>query len=150
MGESWRTRLARLAFNVYPSYWGTGGRVTHVEADWSEIRVKLPHSWRTRNPMGATFGGSIYGAVDPLYVVALGKRLGDGYEVWDKSASIRYRQPARETLYATAELPDDEVQAVQDALETEDSVERTYTVDLVDGDGEVHATVENVVHVSRA
>ncbi|MEA5388155.1 DUF4442 domain-containing protein [Haloarculaceae archaeon H-GB11] len=150
MSESWRTRLARLAFNLFPAYRGTGGRVTHVESDWSEIRVKLPHSWRTRNYMGTTFGGSIYGAVDPMHAMLLIKRLGDDYEVWDKSASVEYRRPAETTLYATCEMPDAEVEAVREALETQASVERAYTIDLTDATGEVYATVENVVHVSTA
>jgi hypothetical protein len=32
----------------------------------SEVRVRVPLGWRTRNYVGTIFGGSMYGAVDPL------------------------------------------------------------------------------------
>ena len=49
MPESFRTRLMRWGFNLWPCYRGTGGRVTFIAADWREVRVRLPLSWRTRN-----------------------------------------------------------------------------------------------------
>ncbi|MFC6862061.1 hypothetical protein ACFQGE_01140 [Halomicroarcula sp. GCM10025817] len=76
------------------------------------------------------------------------KRLPDGYVVWDKAAEIRFRRPTTETVYATFEMPDEEVAAVQSALASTDSVDREYTVDLVGEDSEVCATVEKTVHVS--
>ncbi|MBX0322073.1 DUF4442 domain-containing protein [Halomicroarcula sp. F13] len=148
MSESWRTRLERVVFNLYPAYLGTGGRVTHIEADWSEVRVRLPLSWRTRNVVGTIFGGSLYSAVDPFYMMMLMRRLDDSYVVWDKAASIRFHKPAEETLYATFELPDAEVSAVEDELADRDSVDREYEVELVDDEGVVHAVVEKTVHVS--
>ena len=148
MGESLRTRLKRLVFNCYPSYRRSGGWITHIEDDWSEIRLRLPLNWRTRNVVGTIFGGSLYAAVDPMYMMQLLKRLPEGYVVWDKAAEIRFRRPATETVYATFEMPDEKVEAVKSALESTDSVDREYTVDLVDDDGEVYATVEKTVHVS--
>jgi acyl-coenzyme A thioesterase PaaI-like protein len=67
MFDRLRTRLWRLAFRFFPAYRGTGGRVTHIEPDWSEVRVEVPANWRTRNYVGTIFGGSMYGAVDPIY-----------------------------------------------------------------------------------
>lgn len=61
-----RARLWRLAFRLFPAYRGTGGRVTHIAPDWSEVRVRIPHNWRIRNYVGTVFGGSMYGAVDPI------------------------------------------------------------------------------------
>ncbi|WP_254273490.1 DUF4442 domain-containing protein [Haloarcula marina] len=148
MGESLRTRLERVVFNWYPAYLGTGGRVTHIEDDWSEIRVTLPLSWRTRNVVGTIFGGSLYSAVDPFYMMMLLRRLDDSYVVWDKAASIQFRKPGTETLYATFEISDAEVAAVESALEDSDSVDREYAVDLVDESGTTYATVEKTVHVS--
>jgi hypothetical protein len=36
-------------------------------------------SWRTRNYVGTIFGGSMYSAVDPIYMVMLTRRLGKDY-----------------------------------------------------------------------
>ena len=86
MRESFRTFLSRLRFNAWPCYRGTGGRVTFIAGDWSEVRVRLPLSWRTRNYVGTIFGGSIYGAVDPFYMIMLIHNLGPEYLVWVKAA----------------------------------------------------------------
>jgi acyl-coenzyme A thioesterase PaaI-like protein len=149
MPESLRTRLQRLGFNWFPAYRATGGRVTYIAGDWREIRIRLPLNRRTRNYVGTIFGGSMYGAVDPIYMVMLIQTLGPGYVVWDKAASIRFRRPGRTTLHARFTLDDAELDAIRAALEHAPTVDRTYVVDLVDDDGVVHATVEKVIHVRR-
>jgi acyl-coenzyme A thioesterase PaaI-like protein len=147
--ESWRTRLLRWRFNLIPAYRGTGARVMHVDRDFREIRIRLPLGWRTRNYVGTIFGGSMYGAVDPVYMMMLIQRLGRGYVVWDKAASIRFRKPGRTTLYARFRLEDEEVEAIRTALATQPTVDRVYVVELTDADGAVHATVEKTIHVRR-
>lgn len=149
MSESWRTRLQRLGFNLWPSYRGTGGRVRYIAADWQEVRVEIPRNLRTRNYMGTTFGGSIYGACDPIYAMMLIQALPDEYAVWDKSATVRFRRPGTEDLYARFRISDEELAAIHRRLETEESVDREYEVDVVAADGTVHATVEKTVYVGR-
>ncbi len=149
MSESLRTRLARWGFNLFPAYVGTGARITHIRADWRHVRVRLPLSWRTRNYVGTIFGGSMYGAVDPLYMIMLMKTLGDGYRVWVKSAEVRYRRPGRDTLHASFTLTDELLEELRAALARGEPVERVFTVELVDADGEVHATVDQVLHLRR-
>jgi hypothetical protein len=83
MPESWQTRLARWGFNWFPAYRATGAWITYVASDWCEVRVRLPLSWRTRNYVGTLFGGSMYGAVDPVHMIMLIKALGPEYIVWD-------------------------------------------------------------------
>lgn len=149
MPESLRTRLQRWGFNLFPAYRGTGARITHIASDWREVRVEVPLSWRTRNYVGTIFGGSMYGAVDPVYMLMLIKNLGSDYVVWDRAASIRFRAPGRSTLRARFRLDEEEVGAIRAALREARSVDRVYTVDLVSDEGEVHATVEKTLHVSR-
>ena len=83
--ESLRTRGFRALLNVAPVYAGTGGRVTFIAGDWREIRVEIPLSLRTRNYVGTIYGGSMYGAVDPIYMLMLMHRLGPEFIVWDKA-----------------------------------------------------------------
>lgn len=149
MPESLRTRLLRLGFNLFPAYRRTGARITYIADDLREVRIELPLNWKTRNYVGTIFGGSMYAAVDPIYMVMLIKVLGDGYEVWDKAASIRFLKPGRDTLHARFVLPEEETVAIRRALEHRPKVDRVYHVDLVDGDGVVHAEVEKTVHVRR-
>jgi hypothetical protein len=150
MPETLRTRLTRLAYTyLFPAYRGTGGHITYISHDWRELRVAIPLSRRTRNYVGTIFGGSMYGAVDPIYMVMLIKALGPGYVVWDKSATIRFRKPGRSRLHATFVIDDAELDTIRAALETERSVDRTYRIDLVDAAGTVHAEVEKVIHIRR-
>lgn len=149
MPESLGSRLRRWAFNLFPAYWCTGARITHLADDFREVRIRLPLNWRTRNYVGTIFGGSMYAAVDPVYMLMLIENLGSGYEVWDKSASIRFRRPGHGTLRARFRLPEEEIAEIRRKLEEEPTTDRRYTVDLVGEEGEVHATIEKVVHVKK-
>lgn len=149
MAESWRSRVTRWGFNLFPAWRGTGARITYVRSDWREVRVRLPLNWRTRNYVGTIFGGSLYGAADPFYMIMLIKSLGPAYTVWDKSATIRFRKPGRSTLYARFLLEDAELDEIRRRLESEDSIHRVYVVELADADGTVHATVEKTIFVRK-
>lgn len=149
MPESLRTRAFRHYFNLFPAYRGTGGRVTYLASDWLEARIRIPLSWRTRNYVGTIFGGSLYGAVDPVYMLMLIQALGPDYVVWDKAASIRFRRPGRTTLHARFVLSPEELAAIRDTLTREPTVDRVYTVEVTDSAGVVHAIVEKTLHVRR-
>ena len=149
MAESWRTTLTRWQFNFFPAYRGTGGRVTYISEDWSEVKVTIPLNWRTRNYVGSIYGGSLYGAVDPIYMLMLIKRLGPGYVVWDKAATIRFRKPGRGRLYATCVVAPELVGAIREELTRAPKLDRGFTIEIVDGAGVVHAVVEKTIHVSR-
>lgn len=149
MAESFRTRLTRFAYNLIPAYRGTGGKVTYVSDDFREISIALPLNWRTRNYVGTIFGGSMFAAVDPLYMVMLIKNLGPDYSVWDKSATIRFRKPGRSTLRATFRITADELEAIRLALSTSPATERTYEIDLTDEEGTVCASVTKTIHIRR-
>jgi acyl-coenzyme A thioesterase PaaI-like protein len=144
-----RTRLYRLFFNWFPAYRSTGAWLTYVDPDWREVRLKLPLTWRTRNYMGTTFGGSMYAAVDPIYAMMLIKALGDDFEVWDRSATIEFEKPGEETLYARFELSDAELDDIRESLDPGEATDRHYSVALVDEAGTTHATVEKTVYVKR-
>lgn len=149
MPESLRTRLLRWGFNLFPAYLGTGGRITYIADDYREVRIELPLSWRTRNYVGTIFGGSMYAAVDPVYMIMLIKTLGPGYIVWDKAASIRFRKPGRTKLYAHFQMPSEELDAIRASLMHGGSIDRVYRVDLTDRAGTVHAEMEKTIHIQR-
>lgn len=149
MPESFQSRALRWKFNLFPAYRGTGARVTYISADYREIRVKLPLTFRSRNAVGTIYGGSMYGAVDPMYMIMLMQLLGREFVVWDKAATIRFRKPGRTTLFATFQLDDDELNAIRDATASGTPIDRTYNVDLVDAEGVVHASVQKVIYIKR-
>ena len=149
MSESWASRRMRWGFNFFPAFRGTGARVTYIAGDFREARVELPLSWRTRNYVGTIFGGSLYGSVDPMYMILLIKILGPGYTVWDKAATIRFVKPGRSRLYARFLLEEEEILTIRRLTETAPSVDRVYRVDLKDAAGVVHASVEKTIYIRR-
>ena len=135
--------------NLFPAYRGVGARIDYIAADYREVRVRLRLNWRTRNYVGTIFGGSMYGTVDPVYMIMLLKILGQGYVVWDKAASIRFRKPGRSTLFATFTIDDAEIEAIKAATAGGQSVDRTYHVSLVDAAGVSHADFDKIIYVKR-
>jgi acyl-coenzyme A thioesterase PaaI-like protein len=149
MPESFKTRIDRLKFNIFPAYRGSGGRVTYIAHDFREMRVKIPLNWRTRNYVGTIYGGSMYAAIDPIYMLMLIKNLGPEFIVWDRAAKIRFRKPGRETLYAHFLLAGGELDEIRALAETQKSVDRIYQVPLTDKNGKVHAQIEKTLYISK-
>ena len=142
-------KLRCWSFYLFGCYRGTGGRLRYIAEDWSEVRLELPLSWRTRNYVGTIFGGSIYSAVDPIYMLMLIRRLGPEFIVWDKAASVEFKKPGRETLHARFVIGDDELAAIRAALDTRRSIDRKYIVELIDGSETVCARVEKLIYIKR-
>jgi acyl-coenzyme A thioesterase PaaI-like protein len=141
--------LPRRLLHLWPCYWGTGVRVKYVSKDFREFRLEVPLNWRTRNYVGTIFGGSMYGAVDPVCMLMLIRNLGPSYEVWDKAASIRFKKPGRSTLHAAFRLDQDEIDRIRDDLSHTQSIDRVYNIDLTDDKGTTCATVEKVIHICK-
>ena len=149
LSPSWRARMVRLGFNLHPAFRGSGGRVVHVGRDLRHIRIALPLSWKTRNIVGSLYGGSLFAITDGAHPMMLMAALGDGYIVWDKAASIRYRKPGYTTLYADFVLTPADLEAIRDQLARTPELERTFTVELKDADGVVHTVVERTVYIAE-
>lgn len=143
-----RPWLIKAGFNWLPAWRGTGARVVEVSRDLRRMTVALPLNRRTRNAVGTTFGGSLFGATDGPLPGLLKLALGHDYIVWDKAGAIRYRRPGRSTLFAEFAVDEAEIAEVRDAVRRGGECERTYLVELRDRDGIVHASVERTVYVA--
>jgi len=139
----------RWKFNFFPAYRGTGGRITYVASDFGEVRIRIPLSWRTRNYVGTIYGGSLYGAVDPMYMIMLIKLLGPAYVVWDKSAAIRFLKPGRSTLTARFVVTEEEVETIRRLCEPGAPIDRVYNIEIVDAAGVPHALVEKTIYIRK-
>ena len=149
MPESFASKIDRLKFNLFPAYRGSGARIVYIAADYREIRIKIPLTWRTRNYVGTIYGGSMYGGIDPIYMVMLIKVLGKDYVVWDKSATIRFKRPGKETLFAEFRLTEEELSEIKTLLETGKSVDRIYNVELKDKAGKVCCLIEKTIYIAK-
>ena len=135
--------------NFQPHLWSTGGRVTRVSKDWTEIDVRLPLNRRTRNGQGTTFGGSLYSACDPWAMWMLSRQLGDDYVIWDKSARITFKRPGTETLYARFRIPKEDAAEAKRQADENNSYVYELSLDLKDTSGAIYATVYKQVFVAR-
>jgi hypothetical protein len=148
MAESLRARLRCWKYNLFPSYRASGGWVTHIAADWREVRLQLPLNLWTRNYVGTTFCGSMYAAVAPWYMAMLIYNLPDCL-VWDKTVTMQFKKPGQTTLYAQFTLTEAHIASIRAELETRRKTERTYQIDLADAQGNVHVSFEEVIYIRR-
>lgn len=149
MPENFKSKLDRIKFNLFPAYRGSGARVLFISEDYREIRIKLPLNWRTKNYVGTIYGGSMYAGIDSIYMLMLIKNLGKNYVVWDKAATIRFKRPGRETLFAEFVITDDELSEIKTLLENRKSVDRIYNVELKDKSGKVYCVIEKTLYIAK-
>lgn len=129
--------LFKTGFNLSPMYRRSTGRVIYVSKDLLRVDIKLPISYKNRNYAGTIFGGSMFSAVDPIAMVQLINLLGKDYVVWDKSAEIIFKRPAKENLYATFIFEKSEIDELKNRVEQEEEVHLNKTVRLTDKTGQV-------------
>ncbi|MCH7891792.1 MAG: DUF4442 domain-containing protein, partial [Gemmatimonadetes bacterium] len=92
---------------------------------------------------------SLYSMVDPHLMFLMMKRLGPDYVVWDKEATIDFRKPGLGTVRATIRITDEEVEAVRSATAAGDKHLPQWTLEILDEQHEVVATVLKTLYVRR-
>ena len=146
--ESRKTRLRRLYFNFFPAYRGTGARVAFISSDYTEIHIRLRLYWRTKNYVGTIFGGSIFGALDPIYMVQLINILGKDYVVWDKEAKVKFLRPIDRTVFARFLITEELLEEIRKEVAQNKKIHITLPVSFVDKKGTAYATVEKLLFIS--
>ena len=146
--ESFKSWRFRQFMNWYPMYFGTGGKILFWSGDSREVHLRLRRNIWTYNYVGTIFGGSMFAAADPFYMLMLLRILGNKYVVWDKTGSIRFRKPGRQTLYARFEITDEQLATVRQAVATNGQTEQTFTLQWLDANGVVHAQIERLCYIA--
>lgn len=141
-------KVFQLGFNLSPMYRRSTGRLTKVSDDLKEVQVKIPLNWKNSNYVGSIFGGSMFSATDPIYMLQLFELLGKDYVVWDKAGSIRFKRPARETIYATFSFTDDEINQIKKDVLIQNEVDIVKQLNLVNKDGKVIAEIERIIYIA--
>ena len=141
--------MVRFLMNLAPCIRASGGRVVALSNDFKHLRVRLKLSWLTRNLVGTIYGGSLYSSIDPFYMLLLMRILGPEYVVWDKSATIRFKRPARDTLYADFRFDDQTLANIREQVARDGESTFTWTVALEDASGTVYADCDKVLYVAK-
>ena len=79
----------------------------------------------------------MFAAVDPIPMVQLMNLIGREYVVWDKSATIDFRRPAREDLYADFRYQPADIQELIRKVNERQEIEMVKTTQLTNMDGTV-------------
>jgi len=144
-----KTHALRRWINLWPPFLGAGIRVTRIAPDMKAIDVQMNLRWWNANYVGTHFGGSLFSMTDAFYMLMLMADLGDGYIVWDKAASIRYKKPGRGTVRAEFRLTDAQITDIRDTLKTQPKLEIVFPVNVVDEGGVVICEVERLLYIRR-
>ena len=118
-----KATLFKHGFNWSPMYRRSTAKIIEISNDLLEVKIKLPISYKNKNYVNSIFGGSMFAAVDPIPMVPLINILGDDYIVWDKSAEIYFKRPAKEDIYATFNYTNSELDQLKKEVAQQKEIE---------------------------
>ena len=127
----------KFGFNLSPMYRRSTARIIYITDDLKIFKIKIPHSYKNKNYVGSIFGGSLFAAVDPIPMIQLMYLLEEKYIVWDKSAQIRFKRPAREDVYATFEFTDTEIKDILENVSLHKEYEYTKPTQITNKQGDI-------------
>ena len=142
-------KYLKLFANLWSPFRGAGIKIVYVSPDYREVKVSMKLRWYNTNYVGTHFGGSLYAMTDPFYMMMLINNLGRNYIVWDKAARIDFKKPGRSTVHTHFVFTDDEIRDIKAKADELGKYVFDKPVDVVDGAGEVIATVMKTLYVRR-
>lgn len=144
-----KNTLFKYGFNLSPMYRRSTARITEVSDDLLLVKIKLPISYKNKNYVNSIFGGSMFSAVDPISMVQLINLIGDKYVVWDKSAEIFFKKPAKEDLYAEFTFTKDELNEITNKVQEQNEIEILKTAHLTNADKSIiYCEVKKTIYVA--
>ena len=147
--ENNKSRYRRFTLNLFPAYRCTGAKIKFISSDFREVHIKLGLNFFTRNYVGTVFGGSIFGALDPVYMVQLINILGKDYIVWDKSAEIRFLKPIKQKVYARFLITNEILDEIKNKVREQKSIDYELSAYFVDDKGKKYAEVKKLLFISN-
>ncbi|MEO9481422.1 MAG: DUF4442 domain-containing protein [Maribacter dokdonensis] len=144
-----QSMLFKYGFNLSPMYKRSTAKIINVSDDLLNITIKLPISWKNKNYVNSIFGGSMFAAVDPIPMVQLMNLIGDDFVVWDKSAEIKFKRPAKEDLYADFVFSKNELEEIKIKVATHQEWEVLKTTYLTNKEKtQVFCEVQKTIYVA--
>ncbi len=141
-------QIYKYGFNWSPMYRRSTGKVIQVSEKLHYVKIKIPISFKNRNYVGSIFGGSLFSATDPIYMIQLINILGDDYVVWDKAATINYRRPAKEDVFAEFIFTEDEIEKIKSDVGSLNEIDIIKTLNIVTKQGIVISELEKKLYIA--
>lgn len=144
-----KDQIFKYGFNLSPMYRRTVARIKEVSKDLHTAKIKISLNYKNRNYVGSIFGGSLFSATDPIYMIQLIHILGDDYIVWDKAAKIRYKKPAREDAYATFHFSPEEIISIKKEVDKKGRIDWIKNLNITDKTGQkIFCEVEKTIYIA--
>lgn len=135
-------------FNLSPMYRRTTGRLLYVSPGFLRVDVRIKRSYKNKNYVGTIFGGSLFAATDPIYMVQLIQILGNEYVVWDKSSRVHFKRPAVNDAYTAFEFTEEEIVSLKDEVKQTKELDLVKKLELKGKDGTLYCEIEKTIYVA--
>ena len=144
-----KSTVFKYGFNLSPMYRRSTGRLTYVSDDIQQVDIKIPLSYKNRNYVGSVFGGSLFSATDPIYMIQLLNILDENYVVWDKHASIRFRRPVKQDAYVNFVITDEDLEQIKKDVAEQKEIDFKKVIQITNKQKDiVFAEVTKIIYVA--
>ena len=144
-----KSTVFKYGFNLSPMYRRSTGRLTYVSDDIQKVDIKIPLSYKNRNYVGSVFGGSLFSATDPIYMIQLLNILDENYVVWDKHASIRFRRPVKQDAYVNFVITDEDLENIKKDVAEQKEIDFEKVIQITNKQKDiVFAEVTKIIYVA--
>ncbi len=124
------------------------GKIIFTSEDLHVVKIKIPLSYKNKNYVGSIFGGSLFAATDPIYMIQLMQILGKDFVVWDKKTNIKFKRPAYEHAFATFEFTTTEIEEISQKVQSENEIDYTKILHITAKDGTIFAELDKTLYIS--
>lgn len=144
-----QSTIFKYGFNISPMYRRSTGKIIEVSDDLYNVKVKIPISYKNKNYVGSIFGGSLFSATDPVFMIQLMNILGNDYVVWDKSANIKFKRPAKSNSYADFIFSEEEIQQIKERLKDAQEIDLQKDIKITNKDtSTIYAEVSKIIYIA--
>lgn len=116
--------------------------------DSTEVHVRIRRSIWTYNYVGTIFGGSMFSATDPFYMLMLYRIFSDDFVIWDRSAQIKFIKPSKVTLFTRYSLSQDILDSIKKEVSEKGENNYLFKIELLDCQGAIYALIERTVYIA--
>ena len=144
-----KSSIYKYGFNLSPMYRRSTGRIYEVSDDLLTVKVKLKLSYKNSNYVGSIFGGSLFSATDPIFMIQLMNILDSNYVVWDKAATIKFKKPARENCFVNFVFSKEEIEKIKIDVKAKNEIDLIKNIKITNKDETiVFAEVSKTIYVA--
>ena len=144
-----QSTIFKYGFNISPMYRRSTGKINYVSEDLLKAQVKIPITYKNKNYVGSIFGGSLFSATDPVFMIQLMNILGNDYVVWDKSAEIKFKRPAKENSYVDFVFSKEEIVEIKERVRKEKEIDLQKEIKITNKDAsKVYAEVSKIIYIA--